>query len=58
MPDQTKARPMCHKCQLPIREGEFSVIHEGRTYHRGCAPSPSSAGDKDDPYQGNNPIAI
>ena len=43
------ARPICAKCHLPVREGEPESFHQGKTYHRDCAPAPGSAGDKNDP---------
>ena len=51
-------RPICAKCHLPIREGEFSINHQGKSYHKGCAPSPASASDKDNPYAQTTPISI
>ncbi|HVB40696.1 MAG TPA: hypothetical protein VNE83_07320 [Terriglobales bacterium] len=56
MPDTFHAT--CPKCHLPIREGEPEVFHQGKTYHRACAPAPASAGDKDDPYRDSTPISI
>ncbi|HXE31512.1 MAG TPA: hypothetical protein VN515_06905 [Terriglobales bacterium] len=50
--------PLCPKCHLPIKEDEISISHQGKTYHRRCAPAPASAGDKDDPYRDTTPIGI
>lgn len=59
MPDPAvPPRPICPKCHLPIRAGEPAVSYEGHFYHRGCAPPLARAGDKDDPYKGETPIAI
>ncbi len=42
---------ICPKCHLPIREGQLSITHLGKTYHRNCAPPPETAGEKDNPYE-------
>jgi hypothetical protein len=42
---------VCPKCHLAVREGQLSITHQGKTYHRDCAPRPESAGEKDNPYE-------
>ena len=44
--------PICPTCHLSIRDGESSIMHEGRSYHRRCAPKPEIAGDKDNATPG------
>ena len=48
--DTTAARPLFPHCQLPIQDGESSILHEGHSFHRRCAPVPEIAGEKDDIY--------
>ena len=56
-PENRAPRPTCPKCHLPVREHEPAVFHEGKTYHRGCAPKPA-AGKPGNPYSDETPIAI
>lgn len=61
MPESTSPavpRPTCPKCHLPIRAGEAKISYLSHFYHRHCAPPMAQAGDKDDPYKGETPIAI
>jgi hypothetical protein len=50
MTEKKEIHPICPECHLPIKDGQVSITHEGKTYHAGCAPKPEVAGDKDNPY--------
>ncbi|MGH9465738.1 MAG: hypothetical protein ACRD1Y_00120 [Terriglobales bacterium] len=47
-----KPRPICPKCHLPVKEDESWITHQGKTYHRLCAPEPEVAGKKDEVFSG------
>ncbi|MGH9484804.1 MAG: hypothetical protein ACRD1F_07085 [Terriglobales bacterium] len=47
-----KPRPICPKCHLAVEEGEPWISHQGKTYHRRCAPEPEMAGEKEKAISG------